>query len=52
MKIVTAAEMVREVRRLYHQYLEENGVTPVTVYANILWGWRDYLKANLQMTLR
>ena len=45
-KIMTPKEKVQQVSRLYHQFLRENGVTQQTVYANILWGWPEYLRAH------
>ena len=41
---MTNKEIVREVIRLYHEFLREHNVTPKTVYANILWLWPDYLR--------
>jgi hypothetical protein len=43
---LTPKESVAKVTALYHQFLKENGVTPQTVYANILWNWPDYLHSH------
>jgi len=44
---MTNKELVKEVSRLYHQFLREHRATPQTVYANILWDWPQYLRENL-----
>ena len=43
---MTNKEIVKEVSRLYYQFLREYNVTLDTVYANILWLWPDYLWEN------
>jgi len=36
----------KRVMNLYRRFLAEHGVTPETVYANILWLWPEYLAKN------
>ena len=42
MKKWTAGEVIK----LYHRFLKENSVTPDTVFANVLWKWKDYLREH------